>query len=146
MTVTPQMQERLAKAEAAQPEGQVGFRGGAEPTSTRWYSYSRWLAILMAAMLVGDAILLPGLVRRQKLREAEQRANAPPEIVAPDVPQIGTHEDPTLAHAHALHRCDRMGEHSRRRVRRLLGRDLGVRLLLRGDRALRVQLADQLAA
>ena len=66
------------------------------PTSTRWYGYSRWLAILMAAMLVGDAILLPGLVRRQKLREAAERANAPPEIVAPDVPQIGTHEDPTL--------------------------------------------------
>ena len=78
-TVTPQMQERLAKAEAAGAEGQIRFRGRRRPISTRWYSYSRWLAILMAAMLVGDAILLPGLVRRQKAREAAERANAPPE-------------------------------------------------------------------
>ena len=35
----------------------------------------------MAVMLVGDAILLPGLVRKQNIREAEERANAPPEIV-----------------------------------------------------------------
>ena len=41
----------------------------------------------MAAMLVGDAILLPGLVRKQNVREAEERANAPPEIVPPEVPQ-----------------------------------------------------------
>ena len=57
----------------------------------------------MAAMLVVDAILLPGLVRRQKIREAAERANAPPEIAVPDVPAIGTHEDPTLRVAHALH-------------------------------------------
>ena len=35
-------------------------------------------------------------MRRQRPREAAERANAPPEVVAPDVPQIGTHEDPTL--------------------------------------------------
>ena len=113
---------------------------------TRWYSYSRWLAILMAAMLVGDAILLPGLVRRQKLREAAEQAKAAPEIVAPDVPQIGTHEDPTLRiHTRFTDAIEwvniRAGEY-----RGLLGRDIGVRLLLRGHRALRVQLTDQLAA
>ena len=117
-----------------------------KPISTRWYGYSRWLAILMAAMLVVDAILLPGLVRRQKPARPRSAPMRRPRSRAPDVPQIGTHEDPTLARAHALHRRDRVGEHPRRRVRRLLGRDLGVRLLLRGDRALRVQFADQLAA
>ena len=51
----------------------------------------------MAAMLVGrcDAVARRWRVR-QRLREAEERANAPPEVVAPDVPQIGTQEDPTL--------------------------------------------------
>jgi TRAP-type mannitol/chloroaromatic compound transport system permease small subunit len=95
VTVTPQMQERLAKAEAAQPKVKSDFEA-AEVDLAQWYSYSRWLAILMAVMLVCDAVLLPGLVRRQKLREAEERANAPPAVVAPDVPQVGTQEDPTI--------------------------------------------------
>jgi TRAP-type mannitol/chloroaromatic compound transport system permease small subunit len=95
VTVTPQMQERLAKAEAAQPKVKSDFEA-AQADLAQWQSYSRWLAILMAVMLVGDAILLPGLVRRQELREAEERANAPPEVVAPEVAQIGTQEDPTL--------------------------------------------------
>ena len=47
-------------------------------------------------MLFVDAALLPGLVRRTNVREASDRANAPPEIVVPDVSPIGTHEDPTL--------------------------------------------------
>ena len=45
-----------------------------KPISTRWYGYSRWLAILMAAMLVVDAILLPGLMRRQKKSARAARA------------------------------------------------------------------------
>jgi TRAP-type mannitol/chloroaromatic compound transport system permease small subunit/TM2 domain-containing membrane protein YozV len=93
-TVTPQMQERLAKAEAAEPKIKADFEE-AQADLTRWYGYSRWFALLMAAMLVGDAILLPGLVRKQGIRESEVRANASPEIVPQ--PQIGTHEDPTLA-------------------------------------------------
>jgi TRAP-type mannitol/chloroaromatic compound transport system permease small subunit len=95
VTVTSSMQERLAKAEAAQPRAKAEFEE-AQADLARWYSYSRWLAILMAAMLIGDAILLPGLVRRQKIREAETMAHAPPETMAPDLPQIGTHEDPTI--------------------------------------------------
>ena len=93
--VTPSMRERLAKAEAAVPKATSDFEE-AQANLTRWYGYSRWLAILMAAMLVVDAILLPGVVRRQKIREAAELANAPPEIAVPDVPAIGTHEDPTL--------------------------------------------------
>lgn len=95
VTATPQMTERLAKAEAAQPKVKSDFEA-AQADLAQWHSYSRWLAILMAVMLAVDAVLLPGLVRRQELREAEVRANAPPETVAPDVPQIGTQEDPTL--------------------------------------------------
>jgi TRAP-type mannitol/chloroaromatic compound transport system permease small subunit len=96
--VTPAMTERLQKAQAAEvkakTEADVEANGLAE-----WQQISQWLAILMAAMLLIDAVLIPGLVRRVNAREAAERANAPPELVVPDVPQIGTHEDPTL-HLH----------------------------------------------
>ena len=47
-------------------------------------------------MLIADAVLLPGAVRKADRREAEERAKAPPEVVVPDVAMAGTHEDPTL--------------------------------------------------
>jgi TRAP-type mannitol/chloroaromatic compound transport system permease small subunit len=95
---TPAMTERLQKAQAA--EAKAKTEADAETKEMdRWQSYSRWLAILMAAMLLVDAVLLPGLVRRANAREAAERANAAPELVTPDVPTIGTHEDPTM-HLH----------------------------------------------
>jgi TRAP-type mannitol/chloroaromatic compound transport system permease small subunit len=96
--MTPAMTERLQKAKA----GETKTKAAADvevKEMERWQSYSHWLAILMAAMLLVDAVLLPSLVRRAKEREAAERANAPPEVVVPDVPQIGTHEDPTM-HMH----------------------------------------------
>jgi TRAP-type mannitol/chloroaromatic compound transport system permease small subunit len=95
---TPAMTERLQKAQAeeakAKSDADTELNG-----LGRWQAYSQWLALLMAAMLVADALLLPALVRGAKVREAAERANAPPELIMPDVPQIGTHEDPTL-HLH----------------------------------------------
>jgi TRAP-type mannitol/chloroaromatic compound transport system permease small subunit len=95
---TPAMTDRLQKAQAAEVKAKT--EAGAEVAEmARWQSYSHWLAILMAVMLAVDAVLLPGLVRRAQEREAAERANAPPEVAVPDVPQIGTHEDPTM-HLH----------------------------------------------
>ena len=54
------------------------------------------LALLMAAMLLLDAGLLPGLTRRTGVREAAQRVFLSPEPVPLDVPPAGTREDPTL--------------------------------------------------
>ncbi|HVY58886.1 MAG TPA: TRAP transporter small permease subunit [Xanthobacteraceae bacterium] len=98
VAATPEMTARLRQAEAAEAAAK---RDADDATGTmdRWQSYSRWLAILMAAMLVGDAILLPGLVRTAKVREAAERAHAPPESVPPEVALAGTQEDPTL-HLH----------------------------------------------
>jgi TRAP-type mannitol/chloroaromatic compound transport system permease small subunit len=73
--------ETKAKAEADVAAAELG----------RWQSYSHWLAILLAAMLIGDALLLPGLVRRARRDEG-----LAPEVTTADVPPIGTHEDPTL--------------------------------------------------
>jgi TRAP-type mannitol/chloroaromatic compound transport system permease small subunit len=98
VTATPEMTERLQKAqsEEAKAKTEADFEAG---ELRRWEGYARWLAILLAAMLVVDAILLPGLVRRTNAREAAGRANAPAEIAVPDVAPIGTQEDPTL-HLH----------------------------------------------
>jgi TRAP-type mannitol/chloroaromatic compound transport system permease small subunit len=95
VTASPTMTERLQKAQAADAKAKADADVEANELA-RWQNYSRWLAILLAAMLLLDAVLLPSLVRRAKQREAAERANAPPEIVVPDVPQIGTHEDPTI--------------------------------------------------
>jgi TRAP-type mannitol/chloroaromatic compound transport system permease small subunit len=97
---TPARTDRLQKAQVAEAkakaEADVELR-----EMDRWQGYSHWLAILMAAMLAVDAVLLPGLVRRAQEREAAERASAPTEVTAPDVPPIGTHEDPTM-HLHTL--------------------------------------------
>jgi TRAP-type mannitol/chloroaromatic compound transport system permease small subunit len=95
VTATAQMTERLSKAQTAEATTKSDF-DTAQANLSRWRDYSRWLAILMAAMLIADAIMLPWLVRRANAREAVERANAPPAIIAPDIPPIGTHEDPTL--------------------------------------------------
>ena len=95
---TPAMTERQQKAQAAEAKAKIEADVETKEMD-RWQSYSHWLAILLAAMLLVDAVLLPGLVRRANSREAVERANAVPEVVVPDVPQIGTHEDPTM-HLH----------------------------------------------
>jgi TRAP-type mannitol/chloroaromatic compound transport system permease small subunit len=95
---TPAMTERLQKAQAEEAKAKTDA-DRENAVMARWQSYSTWLAILMAAMLLVDAALLPSLTRRASAREAAERANAPPVVVAPDVPPIGTHEDPTM-HMH----------------------------------------------
>ncbi len=58
--------------------------------------HGRWAAMLLGAILLVDAVLLPGLTRR---RRAAELANPSVEIAhpdAPDVPAIGTGEDPTM--------------------------------------------------
>ena len=96
VTATSEMTDRLNKALAGAARAKTDFEN-AENVINRWHGYAHWLAYLIAAMLLVDAVLLPGLVRRTNAREAAERANAPPEIVVPDVAPIGTQEDPTLS-------------------------------------------------
>ncbi|MBX6327328.1 MAG: TRAP transporter small permease subunit [Pseudolabrys sp.] len=94
-TLAPAALERLNQAKAAEASAQRDFAAMQEELDER-YRVSRWLALLMAAMLIVDAVLLPGVVRNAARREAEQRASAPPEAPSPDVVPAGTQEDPTL--------------------------------------------------
>jgi TRAP-type mannitol/chloroaromatic compound transport system permease small subunit len=95
VTASPEAMQRLQAAQAESEKAKAAA-GRAANDLGDWQSYSHWLAILLAAMIAVDAVLLPGLVRRTAEREARQRADASPELVVPEVPQIGTHEDPTL--------------------------------------------------
>ncbi|MDA9467708.1 TRAP transporter small permease subunit [Bradyrhizobium sp. CCBAU 53415] len=93
---TPEMAERLKEAQGAAEVAEQQF-AEAQAGLARWQRYSRWLAILMAAMLLADALLLPGAVRRASEREAaERRLHPPPPEQVAHVDQLGTGEDPTL--------------------------------------------------
>ena len=94
-TPTAEAADRLAKAQAAATTTEADFKA-AEGELERVHGYSRALALLMAAMLVVDAVLLPFLVRRTNAQEAAEHVAPPLAVQMPDVPAIGTHEDPTL--------------------------------------------------
>jgi TRAP-type mannitol/chloroaromatic compound transport system permease small subunit len=90
--------ERLSKAQAEETKAKTDS-DVAIGQLDRWNGYSRWLAILIAAMLLIDAVLLPGLVRGVKEGEAAETTTAAPAVTVPDVPSVGTQEDPTI-HMH----------------------------------------------
>lgn len=93
---TPEMAERLKKVQGDGNAAEQQF-ADARAVLDRWQSYSRWLAILMAAMLLADAVLLPGAVRRASESEAAERRLHPPAVEPPaHFDQQGTGEDPTL--------------------------------------------------
>src|SRR6185437_12849044 len=104
-------------------------------------THGRWVAWLLFAMLAVDAVLIPGLVRR---RRGEAAAGGRRRAATDASGRHRRRSDDEAAYA--LHRRDRMGQRQGRRVRRVLGGHRGVRLLLRGAGALRLQLADQLGA
>jgi TRAP-type mannitol/chloroaromatic compound transport system permease small subunit len=91
--VTAAARERLSKAQAEEKGAKAEF-GKAESELDRREMISRGFALLMAALLLIDAALLPGLVRRVRDREARLRSTSAPAIPEP-VP-MGTREDPTL--------------------------------------------------
>jgi TRAP-type mannitol/chloroaromatic compound transport system permease small subunit len=83
----------LSKAQAEEKGAKAEF-GKAESELDRREMISRGFALLMAAMLLFDAALLPGLVRRTREREAQSRPA--PASAIPETILAGTHEDPTL--------------------------------------------------
>src|SRR5262245_53936868 len=95
VTISPERAERLSKAEAAEAAAKAEFAAMQSELDSRRQN-ARWLALLLAAMLIGDAVLLPGAVRRTAAREPERSAPVTAAPPLPDIPPAGTHEDPTL--------------------------------------------------
>ena len=95
VTATAEMTARAERAQAGQTRSKHEF-DAAEADLLLWRKVSTALALLMAAMLLVDAGLLPGLARRTEAREAAQPVPVAPEPVPLDVPPAGTGEDPTL--------------------------------------------------
>ena len=96
---TPEEAANYAKAQADIKPREAEY-AIAKAVTDHWISLARWSAILMAVLLLIDAILMPSLVRKRRALEA---ASAPPSpIVVPDasvVHEAGVGEDPTL-HLH----------------------------------------------
>ncbi len=91
--------EAKAALEAAEAEGVAAKPAydSAQAELAEWRAVSRWSAILMAIMLLVDAALLPGVIRRVRAQELSkpyrEAAVAPP----PAFREAGTGEDPTLS-------------------------------------------------
>ena len=89
-------QYERAQADVAKMKGEYDV---AKAVTDAWYSRARWGAIALAILLLGDAVLIPGLVRRQIAREMatpHRPVAEPPMTVAEPV----LAEDPTL-HFHS---------------------------------------------
>jgi TRAP-type mannitol/chloroaromatic compound transport system permease small subunit len=85
-----------AQSEVAKSQGEFD---AAQAVSDRWTGYSRDFGIALAILLLLDAFLIPGIVRRMHARGdagVAVAASAPHAPPPPDVPAIGTAEDPTM--------------------------------------------------
>ncbi|MGE5337962.1 MAG: TRAP transporter small permease subunit [Gemmatimonadota bacterium] len=80
-----------AKTQADVKQADVEYRAAKE-IHDHWISVTRMVAGALALLLLIDATLIPGVVRRQR----KVAAAAPPPLVAPEVHAVGTGEDPTL--------------------------------------------------
>jgi TRAP-type mannitol/chloroaromatic compound transport system permease small subunit len=92
---TAEDNERFRKAQAelqkVEPE-----HAKADAELAHWRSISHYAAALLGAMLLVDAVLLPGVTRKRRAVEASRRPVEPVAPPPPDVPLAGTAEDPTL--------------------------------------------------
>lgn len=91
-------QYEAARRDLARAQAEYAVAKG---VTDHWVSLSRWGALALALMLLVDAALLPGLVRRRGDREAAQGAGVPAGetgVAAVAAPVLA--EDPTL-HFHS---------------------------------------------
>jgi TRAP-type mannitol/chloroaromatic compound transport system permease small subunit len=99
-SATPEATAEYARAEADARQKQTEY-DTARAVTDHWVSMGRYGAIVLAIMLLVDAILLPGLVRKRRAFEAAHPEPIP--VVAPGIAAIAEPvlaEDPTL-HFHS---------------------------------------------
>jgi len=88
-------EERAAYTQAqADLAARQGEAAAAAAVQARWVGYTRIIASVLAVLLLADAALLPGLVRRRRIEAAARPVV--PEMALPVVHEAGTGEDPTL--------------------------------------------------
>ena len=97
----PEARKRYEQAQADYAKLEADYRA-ARDVSASWYGRARAFGIAIALLLLVDAALIPRIVRR--LHASGQTgpavaATAPSAPPPPDVPAIGTAEDPTM-HVH----------------------------------------------
>jgi TRAP-type mannitol/chloroaromatic compound transport system permease small subunit len=101
-SATPEQRKRYEQAQSDNAAAQTQFNA-AQAVSDTWYGRSRALGILIALLLLADAILMPRIVRRLhasgQAGVAAVAATTPHMPPPPDVPAIGTAQDPTM-HLH----------------------------------------------
>lgn len=87
-------QAALEAAQATVKKDEVAY-AAADAVNQHWYGLARDLGILLAAMLIVDAFLMPRRIRR--LHAAGEPAAAPVMVSLPEIHAAGTAEDPTLS-------------------------------------------------
>lgn len=92
---TPEEQKAVADAQASVRKKQSEYDAAAA-VQDRWKSIAGWIAVVVAAMLVVDAFLIPGLVRKRRANAVAAGYAADPVSHEPEVPTQGTAEDPTI--------------------------------------------------
>ena len=94
----PAERKRYEDAQASYAKLELEYRAAREVSDT-WYGRARNIGILLGVLLLVDAFLMPGIVRRlhaRGLTGVAVAATAPTAPPAPEGPAIGTAEDPTL--------------------------------------------------
>jgi TRAP-type mannitol/chloroaromatic compound transport system permease small subunit len=92
---TPEERQALADAQTSVRKHQTEF-DAALAVQNHWKSIAGWIAVIVAAMLLVDAFLLPGLVRRRRANAAAAGYATDPVTHEPEIPAQGTAEDPTI--------------------------------------------------
>jgi TRAP-type mannitol/chloroaromatic compound transport system permease small subunit len=90
---TPNENAAFAKAQADLKDAQAQYQVAAG-VQQHWIDITRMIAGALAVVLLVDAALIPGLVRRRRAQGVA--AAEPPAPVLPEIHEIGTHEDPTI--------------------------------------------------
>ncbi|HET7546599.1 MAG TPA: TRAP transporter small permease subunit [Usitatibacter sp.] len=97
-TATPEEKARYASKQAEYAKLEAKYKAAREISDT-WYGRARGFGILLALLLLVDAFLMPGIIRRMHAKGdagVAVAATAPTTPPPPDVPAIGTAEDPTM--------------------------------------------------
>ena len=92
---TTEERQALAEAQAAVRKKQSEY-DVALGVQNHWKGIAGWIAVVVAAMLLVDAFLLPGVVRRRRANAQAAGYAADPVTHEPQVPLQGTAEDPTI--------------------------------------------------